>query len=187
VPGGPRPAPVPPADPLEVRLRRSTGESVAVRLTATMAYGRGNDFFGFTAMFEDVTEARRIAAERDEAEARYRAAVDASPVPLVLLDPEGKVRLWSAAAERLFGWTGDEAMGRLFPAVPDSGLPQFFARLDRVLDGEMVRGDLLHYVDRGGAVIATRVWSSAVRAADGSPVGVMGAFQAEPAAPGKDG
>ena len=164
----------------EVRLRRSTGESVSVRLAATTAYGRGNDFFGFTAMFEDVTEARRIEAERDEAESRFRAAVDASPLPLVLLDPEGKVRLWSGAAEHLFGWTADEAMGKLFPPVPDEGLPQFFARLREVMAGDMPDGELLHYVGRDGRVIPTRVWSAPVRASDSSLVGVIGAFREEP-------
>jgi PAS domain S-box-containing protein len=176
----PAPRPASPSDSPDVRLRRATGQPVTVRLTATTAYGRGHDFFGFTAMFEDVTEARRIAAERDEAEARFRAAVDASPLPLVLLDPEGKVRLWSAAAERLFGWTADEAMGSVFPPVPDEGLAQFFARLQQVMDGELVVAERLRYVGRDGRVIPTRFWSAPVRASDGSLVGVMGACREEP-------
>jgi PAS domain S-box-containing protein len=180
---GSRVGAAPPAT-TEVRLRRSSGESVVVRLAATTAYGRGNDFFGFTAMFEDVTEARRIEAERDEAESRFRAAVDASPLPLVLLDPEGKVRLWSGAAEHLFGWTADEAMGKLFPPVPDDGLPQFFARLQEVMDGETIGGELLSYVGRDGRVIPTRVWSAPVRASNGSLVGVIRACREEPEPPG---
>ncbi len=164
----------------EIRLTRSNGPTVTVRLTATTAYGRGHDFFGFTAMFEDVTEAHRIADERDEAEARFRAAVDASPVPLVLLDPEGKVRLWSAAAERLFGWTADEALGAVFPPVPDDGLAGFFARLQQVLDGESAVAERLLYVGRDGQVIPARFWGAPVRASDGSLVGVMGACREEP-------
>jgi PAS domain S-box-containing protein len=175
----PSPRPADPSDSPEVRLRRASGQPVTVRLAATTAYGRGHDFFGFTAMFEDVTEARRIAAERDEAEARFRAAVDASPLPLVLLDPEGKVRLWSAAAERLFGWTADEAMGSVFPPVPDDGLEQFFARLQQVMDGESVVAERLRYVGRDGRVIPTSFWSAPVRASDGSLVGVMGACRDE--------
>jgi PAS domain S-box-containing protein len=174
------PHPAPPSDSPEVQIRRATGQPVTVRLTATTAYGRGHDFFGFTAMFEDVTDARRVAVERDDAEARFRAAVDASPVPLVLLDPEGKVRLWSAAAERLFGWTAEEAMGSVFPPVPDDGLAQFFARLQQVMDGEAVVAERLPYVGRDGRVIPTRFWSAPVRASDGSLVGVMGAYREEP-------
>jgi PAS domain S-box-containing protein len=186
LPSGARPAgaALPPAagSAPEIRLHRKSGDPVVVRLTATTAYGRGHDFFGFTAMFEDVTEQRRTEAERDEAESRFRAAVDASPVPLVLLDPEGKVRLWSAAAERLFGWTAGEAMGRLFPAVPDEELPGLFARLERVLGGASAGGELRGYVGRDGHTIQSRVWSAPVRAADGSVVGVMDAFRTEPEA-----
>lgn len=178
-PGGSRPAQPAQASP-EVRLRRPTGEAIIVRLTATTAYGRGNDFFGFTAMFEDVTEQRRVAAERDAAEARMRAAVDASPVPLVLLDTGGRVQLWSAAAEALFGWSAAEAIGRVFPPVPDAGLPQFFASLGQVLEGRMADGELVRYVDRAGRIVPTRVWSAPVRAADGSLIGVMGAWREEP-------
>jgi PAS domain S-box-containing protein len=181
LPGGPRPGTATPSASPEVRLRRSTGDSVSVRLTATTAYGRGNDFFGFTAMFEDVTEARRIAGERDEAESRFRAAVDASPVPLVFLDPEGKVRLWSAAAERLFGWTADEAMGKLFPPVPDDGLQHLFERLRVVLDGEKV-DELCDFVGRDSQPIPTRMSSAPVRTPDGALVGVMTACRLAPEA-----
>lgn len=165
----------PAADAPEVELRRATGEPVAVRLTATTAYGRGHDFFGFTAMFEDITEPRRIAAERDEAEGRFRAAIDASPVPLVLLDPEGKVRLWSAAAERLYGWTTDEVLGSVFPPVPDEELAPFFERLGQVMQGTETVADRLRCVARDGHAIPTRFSSAPVRAADGSLVGVMAA------------
>lgn len=171
-----------PADAPEVEMRRATGEPVAVRLTATTAYGRGHDFFGFTAMFEDITEPRRIAAERDEAEARFRAAVDASPIPLVLLDPEGKVRLWSAAAERLYGWTADEAIASVFPPVPDEELASFFERLGRVMRGTETVAERLPCVARDGRAIPTRFSSAPVRAADGSLVGVMAACHEDLAA-----
>ncbi len=185
LPGGARAASARPTAP-EVSLRRADGIPVVVRLTATTAYGRGHDFFGFTAMFEDVTEARRSERERDHAEARLRAAVDASPVALVLVDPEGKVRLWSAAAEALFGWTADEAMGRLFPPVPDAGLPRYFEHLALAKAGHPVGEELVAYVDHGGRPVTARVWSSPVRAPDGAVAGVMSAIREEPPAPASD-
>jgi PAS domain S-box-containing protein len=41
----------------------------------------------------------------------------ASPVAVVTLDPGAGVQSWNAAAERLFGWTSDEAVGRLIDDV----------------------------------------------------------------------
>jgi PAS domain S-box-containing protein len=182
-PGGAARAVARPDD--EVRLHRRSGDAVTVRFTATTAYGRGHEFFGFTAMFEDVTDRRHAELQRDEAEARFRAAVDAAPVPLVLLDPAGRVRFWSAAAERVFGWSADEALGELFPPVPAAGWARFAVSLDRVLAGGMVDGDVIRYVRRDGRPLPVRVWGSPVRAPDGTIIGLMGAFGEihEPEAP----
>jgi PAS domain S-box-containing protein len=172
--------PVPPSDAV---LRRKSGEVAHVRVTALTAYGHANDYLGFVAMLEDVTEQRRAADARREAEARLVAVVDASPVALVLLEPGGRVVLWTGAAERVFGWTAGEAVGRVFPPVPEPGVPQFLARLARVVAGEMVDGERFTYVASDGHLLPGRVWSAPIRAADGELIGIMGSFQPDPAPP----
>src|SRR4030095_10859872 len=61
----------------------------------------------------------------------------ASPVAIVTLDPEARVQSWNAAAERLFGWTSDEAVGRLIDDVVanDQMREEAFAISQRVADG----------------------------------------------------
>ena len=44
-----------------------------------------------------------------------RALLDASPVGIIAIDPEGRVRLWSSSAERLLGWTEEEVRGQQLP------------------------------------------------------------------------
>jgi PAS domain S-box-containing protein len=41
----------------------------------------------------------------------YRQMVDGSPEAFVLGDREGIIRLWNAGAERIFGFTAEEAIG----------------------------------------------------------------------------
>jgi PAS domain S-box-containing protein len=41
-----------------------------------------------------------------------RAVLDALPRAVVMTDPAGLIVLWNAHAERLFGWTEDEVLGR---------------------------------------------------------------------------
>ncbi|MDP2401784.1 MAG: HD domain-containing phosphohydrolase, partial [Actinomycetota bacterium] len=42
----------------------------------------------------------------------------ASPVAILTLDPNGLVTLWNPAAERIFGWTRDDVIGKPCPLVP---------------------------------------------------------------------
>jgi two-component system NtrC family sensor kinase len=56
----------------------------------------------------------------------------ASPVPMVALDNEGRVRLWSAAAERVFGWPPGEVLGGQHPLDPPDGA-ELLEEMDRAL------------------------------------------------------
>ena len=70
------------------------------------------------------TPNRRKKAPAPAAGARDDALIDASPLATVTLDLEGRVRSWNPAAERLFGWSGAEVLGRKLPIVP----PELFER-----------------------------------------------------------
>jgi two-component system cell cycle sensor histidine kinase/response regulator CckA len=55
-----------------------------------------------------------------EANETLRAVIRASPLAIVALDLKARVRLWNTAAERLFGFSSDEVLGRPLPTVgPD--------------------------------------------------------------------
>ena len=47
-----------------------------------------------------------------ESEARLRSILDTVPDALIVIDDQGLMRTFSLAAERLFGWRADEALGR---------------------------------------------------------------------------
>ena len=64
----------------------------------------------------DVYAPGRAVAARDSVaragEARTRAIVESAPDALVTLDREGTIVMWNPAAERLFGFSAEEAIGR---------------------------------------------------------------------------
>ena len=66
------------------------------------------------------------------------ALVDATPLPIVAVDADGVVRLWSAAAERLLGWRADEVVGRPAPLLASDRASELRAALDRVWAGQSV-------------------------------------------------
>src|SRR5262249_26697571 len=65
------------------------------------------------------------ARDRLETQSRYqqaadelRAIIDASPFTIAALDLERRVIVWSAAGERIFGYSADEIIGQPYPLVP---------------------------------------------------------------------
>ena len=55
----------------------------------------------------------------------HRALIDASPVAIVDFDLDGRVRSWNDGATEIFGWTAEEAIGRVNPTVPEDELAFF--------------------------------------------------------------
>nr|WP_274389944.1 MHYT domain-containing protein [Azospirillum doebereinerae] len=55
---------------------------------------------------------QRQAEKTAEQDARYRAIVDSAVDPIVVIDERGLIESYNRAAERTFGYTADEAVGR---------------------------------------------------------------------------
>ncbi|MCU0225261.1 MAG: PAS domain S-box protein [Acidobacteria bacterium] len=67
----------------------------------------------------EYAEERLEAATRRAAEltAAYQALVRSIPIPVIACDATGTVTAWNAAAEKLFGWSAEEAIGSFNPTV----------------------------------------------------------------------
>lgn len=59
-------------------------------------------------------ERHRAEAALRASEAHFRAIIDASPDAVITIDNAGLLCGWSAQAERLFGWSPEEIVGRSF-------------------------------------------------------------------------
>ena len=66
---------------------------------------------------ENDTYDRRTAEKLQDLGKRFRAVVQSATDAIVLVDARGEIRLWNAAAERMFGWSDAEALGRPFPTL----------------------------------------------------------------------
>ncbi|GAB4462158.1 MAG: hypothetical protein OHK0029_28510 [Armatimonadaceae bacterium] len=75
----------------------------------------------FVGIVEDITERRRAEESARSANISLRSVVDASMESIVFLDRKGDITSWNRSAERMFGYTQEEALGRSLLAllVPD--------------------------------------------------------------------
>jgi len=96
---------------------------------------------------------RRLRTALDE----LGALVSATPQALVALDAEGNVLNWYGGAERLFGWTAEEVLGRPLPVVPPDLEEEFKARRTQVLAGGEVAQYEMPARHKGGSLVTVTV------------------------------
>ncbi|NUT44238.1 MAG: PAS domain S-box protein [Thermoactinospora sp.] len=89
------------------------------------------------------------------------AVLSSSPNAVVALDRDQTVLMWNPAAERLFGWTADEMVGRRAPIVPEELTAEHNAVLERVRTGGQVSLRTKRF-RRDGTLLDLRVDTSAL-------------------------
>jgi PAS domain S-box-containing protein len=116
----------------------------------------------------------RLLEQQQQAQVALREAhqtlstiIQASPAAIVLMDPDGTVRMWNSAAEHIFGWTAEEAMGHSLLSVPEDKREEFRNNLASAARGESILGMETRRVRKDGRVIDVALWASGVRHASG--------------------
>ncbi len=115
----------------------------------------------------------RSKASLKEANQSLRAVITASPLPIVFLDPVGKVKMWNPAAERSFGWTKKEVLGKPLPIVAPEQRHEHETLHEKTLRGEEVSGVELRRRRKDGSPIDVTAWTAPLRDASGESVGVL--------------
>jgi PAS domain S-box-containing protein len=109
------------------------------------------------------------------AHAHQQALIEASPIAIVDFDLDGRVRSWNAGAVEIFGWSVEEAIGRISPIVPTEDLPLFRANLERIRDtGEVLRDLDFRRLHSDGTRIDVSTSAGPIRNGEGEIVGVIG-------------
>lgn len=101
----------------------------------------------------EVSERRRAEETLRQTNHTLETLIQASPLAIIMFDPQGRVQVWNAAAERMFGWTETEMRGQLLPLGDEQERLEFQTLGEVVMQGVQFRVMDLRTHRRDGAAI----------------------------------
>lgn len=125
---------------IEYRAIRRDGTVVWIHDEAVVIPGDGSRPAYWQGVMVDITAQRIQDQALHEMTESLRGIFLASPLAIVVLEPDGTVRHWNPAAERIFGWRADEVVGAPLPFVPPDLSADFDRVRERTLAGEALAG-----------------------------------------------
>ena len=158
----------------DARLRTGDGDLRWFLVSATPVLDDNGGFSGDLAMFTDISERKE-----SEATLAFQAHLLANVHDAICaLDESLRVVYWNEAAEQLFGWTPEEALGResrelLRAAVPGSSHED---PLTLLLSNGSFRGEV-QYRHKDGHEVWTDAHSNVIRDEAGDVEGVVATFR----------
>ncbi len=156
---------------VELHGLTKNGREFPIELSLT-TWKAGRDAF-FTAIVRNITERKRMEDAAREAQESLHALIQASPLPITAMDPEGTVRLWNPAAERILGWREEEVLGRSLPIVPAGKQEEFRALRERVIQGEGLAGTEVRRQKKDGTPLDVAIWAAPLHDSNGHSTGIM--------------
>ena len=130
---------------------------------------------------ERTEELRRLLEEQKRADETLRETseslrtlIEASPLAIIELDMEQKVRTWNLAATQIFGWTEREVLGRPYPIVPHDRRSEYRNLSDRYARGQPVAGFETQRQRKDGTIVDVVLSVAPLVSTDGHVTGTMG-------------
>ena len=126
------------------------------------------------ALDEKALRDNRVASEDAlrQSEARLQLQIERMPIGLIVWSPDFRVVSWNPAAEQIFGFTADEAIGK-HPyglIVPKSAQPNVDAIYRRLLEGDFTAHSINENVTKDGRIIICQWSNTPLKETDGSRV-----------------
>jgi PAS domain S-box-containing protein len=152
----------------ETVRRRKDGAVLDVSLTVSPIYDATGRVIGASKISHDITELKASSENRS----RLAAVVESSDDAIISMTLEGIITTWNAGAERTFGYTAEEVIGKpitvLIPENREVEEPQL---LDRLKNGERVEHYETVRLRKDGVAINVSLTVSPIRDAKGKIIG----------------
>src|SRR5207245_3663149 len=138
----------------EFRFRRKDGSELWALLESSPDLDAAGNYRGSLAMVTDVTERRR----GQEALRRLAAMVATSGDAIMAVDLTGSILNWNRGAERMYGYTAEEIIGRsILTITPDAKAHGLTTILDQARRGEPIEPVETHRKRKDGSLVEVSI------------------------------
>ncbi|HBB88277.1 MAG TPA: hypothetical protein DC047_11735 [Blastocatellia bacterium] len=170
--------------PVEIKLTRMDDTEFDCEVLS-VPFKRG-DHFAVQVIARDITrrkraeqEQNRLQSERDNLLEQLQLQMEFMPIALLLTDENFCTTYWNPAAERIFGFTKEEVLGTnsqrlIVPPESQEFVEDIFKR---TATGESLSSSLADNVTRDGRRITCEWYTTPLKKADGTFVGMMSMAQ----------
>jgi rsbT co-antagonist protein RsbR len=161
--------------------RRKDGSTFHCHSTIFIINGADGQPLALGGVIRDMSEQLRAADELKRQTDELRVAnslieqsFTASPLATIEWDTQGSVRSWYPAAERIFGWRADEAIGKniIQLLVPALALEQVQLVMDAILSGQAENSRNLN-ATKDGRTIMCQWYNTVLRDGAGNIIGAL--------------
>jgi two-component system cell cycle sensor histidine kinase/response regulator CckA len=120
---------------------------------------------------------KKAEEERKRLSDNLQFIIRSSPLAMIAYDNDGRIVMWNPAAERLFGWTSDEVVGKPNQIMPDTKLDESISLIEKAVQGELIRGRELLRMKKDGSTVHVSLSTAPVKDADGKVISTIAIFE----------
>jgi PAS domain S-box-containing protein len=144
-----------PVEHYETLRRHKDGRCLVVSLTLSPVRDDAGKLVGISKIARDITEQK----QQEELTQRQAQLLDQAYEPMLVRDHLDRIVSWNKGAERLYGWTAPEAIGRASHDLLQTTFPEPLENIQKSLerDGHW-EGELLHRTRNGQRVMVLSRW-----------------------------
>jgi PAS domain S-box-containing protein len=139
----------------ETLRRHKDGRCLVVSLTLSPVRDDAGKLIGISKIAHDITEQKK----QQELAQRQAQLLDQAYEPILVRDPQDRIVYWNKGAERLYGWTPAEALGRVSHELLQTTFREPLEEITKRLESDgHWEGELYHRTRAGKRVTVLSRW-----------------------------
>ena len=127
------------SEKVQLEMRRKDGTTVWTEVNASFIRDENHRPVSIMGVARDITERKQAEEALQESENRLRFHTDNSPMAVVEWNADFVVTRWTGAAEKMFGWSAEETIGKSIMElrmIYEEDIPIVQSVMQRLTDGK---------------------------------------------------